>query len=467
MSNIMQSNSLAHSAGQSIPDPMPWDGESLFRSAIESMQEGFVLQDKTGAIRLCNLRAQQILGMTADQMMGKTAMDPHWRSIREDGSDYPGELHPTIRSLRHGEILQNVIMGVHKPNGELCWTSVNTSPLFCAGDPEPAGVVATFTDITERKREAEERDRLAAIVDSSADAIMSVTLDGLITSWNDGAERLYGYAASEIIGQHQSLLLPPGEPSTYEKVLKSVICDGPVENIDVVRMRRDGALIHIASTVSVIKNALGQPIGASAIVRDITERKRADQIIKEYAVALEAKMIELEAANAKLHTLASTDGLTGLKNHRAFQERLADETQTARRYGTPLAIVMLDVDHFKPYNDAFGHPAGDEVLKQVAAILQQQVRECDLAARYGGEEFMIVLPQTGSAGAMAFAERCRVAIEDTCWFNRPVTASFGVAVLNYPIQTAADLISIADEALYEAKATGRNRVIQLQMPLAA
>ncbi len=105
----------------------------------------------------------------------------------------------------------------------------------------------------------------------------------------------------------------------------------------------------------------------------------------------------MREANAQLAALAVTDGLTGLKNHRAFKERLAEEFHRAARYQLPFALLLLDVDHFKTYNDAFGHPAGDDVLRRVGVLLRENVRDTDFAARYGGEEVVVLLPFTGAA----------------------------------------------------------------------
>lgn len=187
-------------------------------------------------------------------------------------------------------------------------------------------------------------------------------------------------------------------------------------------------------------------------VTDITERKRWEQNVQEANA-------KLEEANRKLEALATQDGLTELKNHRAFQERLMMEMERARRYGFPLSLALLDVDHFKQYNDTFGHPAGDLVLRTVAERLTVSVREADLVARYGGEEFVLILPHAQAAEALVVAERCRRAIETADWPARPVTASVGVATLIPAITTQAELIVAADQALYAAKRSGRNRVI--------
>ena len=173
---------------------------------------------------------------------------------------------------------------------------------------------------------------------------------------------------------------------------------------------------------------------------------------------MEKANTELERVNARLEALATQDGLTGLKNHRAFQDRLAQEVAYARRYDRPLSLVMLDVDHFKQYNDTYGHPAGDEVLLRVAEKLRDAVRDNDYAARYGGEEFVLILPQTDTETAVQIAERCRIALEEAVWRYRPVTASLGVASLLPEHQDGVELLTEADRLLYQAKFRGRNQV---------
>lgn len=191
---------------------------------------------------------------------------------------------------------------------------------------------------------------------------------------------------------------------------------------------------------------------------------------QELVEAAAASERRLQEAIAALEALASRDGLTNLTNHRAFQERLEAAFQQARRYNEPLSLVFLDVDHFKDYNDAHGHPAGDEALKTVAQLLQQQARAMDVVARYGGEEFAIVLPHTDSDGAASLGERFRAAIETaTAWSNSAgsttqMTISVGVATLTPDMTRRSDLIAAADRALYDAKKGGRNRVVTHASP---
>ena len=168
----------------------------------------------------------------------------------------------------------------------------------------------------------------------------------------------------------------------------------------------------------------------------------------------------LRSKNAELERLSITDGLTGLTNHRALMQRLNDEVARARRSSHPFSFIMCDVDHFKDYNDAFGHPAGDEVLRMLAAILRDATREVDCAARYGGEEFGVILHDTDLPGAMEVAERIRKRVEATEFPSRRITVSIGVAEFPRDAADVNALVAVADEALYVAKESGRNQVVQ-------
>jgi diguanylate cyclase (GGDEF)-like protein len=167
---------------------------------------------------------------------------------------------------------------------------------------------------------------------------------------------------------------------------------------------------------------------------------------------------DLADANLRLQSLATTDGLTGLKNHREFQESLAREHDRAARHRTALSLLMLDVDHFKQFNDQFGHPEGDRVLKQVAQILTVESRSDALVARYGGEEFALILPNCGREGAAGAAERVRRAVEREPWDLRPITVSLGTATMDGSSLDCAALIALADAGMYRAKVNGRNQV---------
>ncbi|HEX4932363.1 MAG TPA: GGDEF domain-containing protein, partial [Gemmatimonadaceae bacterium] len=173
---------------------------------------------------------------------------------------------------------------------------------------------------------------------------------------------------------------------------------------------------------------------------------------------LQVNQESLIEANARLAALASHDALTGLKNRRAFEERMVEELARIRRTRQPVTLLLLDIDHFKLFNDSFGHPRGDEVLRDVARLLSRTIRDTDVAARYGGEEFAIILPNTDAEGAHEMGERLRRAIEEAPWAERAITISVGAATAVTQGANLTELLEQADRALYRSKQGGRNRV---------
>jgi diguanylate cyclase (GGDEF)-like protein len=232
-----------------------------------------------------------------------------------------------------------------------------------------------------------------------------------------------------------------------------LICPPPGPwGADLIGRRRDGSEFPVEVGLHPVETDQGTFV-LSAIV-DLTARKHAEQRIWKLAK-------QLERTNVGLAALATTDSLTGFHNRRAFEEQLDRDLQVAYRTRSPLSVLLIDVDHFKEYNDSFGHPAGDDVLKVVGELLSRNARGGDFVTRYGGEEFAIILPDTDSRGAQVFGERFRVVIERHSWPKRGLTASFGASTLGDDWDKAdcgARLITEADGALYHSKRSGRNQV---------
>ena len=215
--------------------------------------------------------------------------------------------------------------------------------------------------------------------------------------------------------------------------------------------------------------AAATAIGATLVYRSSRARIRAaraafaemERRVAEATVELRTYSAALEATNAELTRLAITDPLTGAANRRRFMEAAAAEIDRTARSGRPLALLMLDIDHFKRVNDTWGHAAGDDALCAVVAVCTATVRRVDLVARLGGEEFAVLMPETGLSEATAIAERLRAAIAA---IEIPVadgrlrfTASLGIATLADPDEPLSRFLSRADDALYRAKDLGRNR----------
>jgi diguanylate cyclase (GGDEF)-like protein len=223
--------------------------------------------------------------------------------------------------------------------------------------------------------------------------------------------------------------------------------------------------------VVLLSIALGERINEEKRQRILAEQNLSnslERMVKERTLALKKALKQLETANIALDKMTLTDGLTQISNRRAFDTCIEQEFNDAKENGTPVSLIMIDIDHFKNFNDTYGHQMGDEVIKNVAQILRTlATRPKDIAFRYGGEEFAVVLSATDRSGAVTVAEKIRATIEATrMQINNTscsVTISAGISIVNSkiantPVQDVEDFIRIADSQLYEAKSNGRNRV---------
>jgi diguanylate cyclase (GGDEF)-like protein len=229
---------------------------------------------------------------------------------------------------------------------------------------------------------------------------------------------------------------------------------------DLRARHRDGTEFPVEVGLSPVQTA-GR-LYVVCTIMDLTERSKIREDLSQQAALL-------EQANLKLKELAATDQLTALWNRRAFLEQLDIELERAVRDARPMSVLILDVDHFKPYNDEFGHLAGDEVLRSMARVLTKQARRSDFLARIGGEEFGVLLHATDREGAVRMGERFRLGIETTSWPRRPITMSIGAVTAAFakPVPrpkppARSQLLAAADRALYHSKEQGRNRVTHFQ-----
>jgi diguanylate cyclase (GGDEF)-like protein len=210
----------------------------------------------------------------------------------------------------------------------------------------------------------------------------------------------------------------------------------------------------------------GELIGNLAVFDKRSRTLAAEQVVALLTLArqimelleMRRTLIGLSDANAKLGQQNLTDALTGIPNRRAYDQKLTEEFSRAKRTGTPLSLLLIDIDNFKHYNDTFGHPAGDSALQSVARVLMSSLRPYDFLARYGGEEFVIILPSTDLTDAIVVAERVRGLVASSEFPHRKFTISVGVSRLDVEAGPRA-LIQAADNGLYRAKAAGRNKVV--------
>ncbi|MGL6077603.1 sensor domain-containing diguanylate cyclase [Methyloversatilis discipulorum] len=294
---------------------------------------------------------------------------------------------------------------------------------------------------TDQLRRSEDRAR--TFMNTARDAVVVVDSDSCIVEFNRAAEVLFGYSVDEVAGRRLDMLMPPSGAATHRRHVQAANASAEARAMnrgrEVTARHKDGREFPIDVTVG--SSGEGAQSFHVGIIRDISERKR----------------LELE-----LQRQASTDGLTGVLNRRAFTAESERLISVALRHGRPLSLMVIDADHFKKVNDVFGHPTGDTVLKALALTLGQALRTSDVLGRLGGEEFGIVLPETDATGAREVGERLLQAVRERRiehdGHTLNITVSIGATVLGAGDDGFESAFLRADRALYEAKHGGRDRI---------
>jgi diguanylate cyclase (GGDEF)-like protein/PAS domain S-box-containing protein len=300
-------------------------------------------------------------------------------------------------------------------------------------------MVGLGINIAERRRIEDQLRRLAAIVESSDDAIISETLDGTIATWNGGAERMYQYSSAETIGRSASMLLCPGQSNEVSGILERVKQGESVNHFETVRSQKGGNTINVDLTVSPISDATGKIVGASGIARDITARKQA-----------EVRMVHL----------AQHDALTDLPNRVLLMDRLSQLAKASQRTSSKFAVVFIDLDRFKEVNDSLGHDVGDLLLQKLAKRFSSAVRAEDTCARIGGDEFVVLFQGLHKVhDAVLLAEKLASCLDEPVTLDGhelTVTASMGISIYPDDGTNGMEMLRSADAAMYQAKGAGRN-----------
>jgi diguanylate cyclase (GGDEF)-like protein/PAS domain S-box-containing protein len=304
--------------------------------------------------------------------------------------------------------------------------------------------------------------RVQAALDVMSEGVFIVDAGGEIVLAN-AAFRVQTGVASSLLGVSPSQLewrRKDAEERPTEFPWEASIAGG--ENVTGVALRLVGAEGQLSTLVvnsSPVLDGWGRPKGAIVTLDDVTQLERRGEELEAALVDLEKSRDEIRLQNEELQVLATTDPLSGLLNRRSFFADLEPRFARARASGQPLSFVMVDIDHFKRINDGHGHAMGDEVIVRLAQLLTLMLGPRATACRYGGEEFCVRLEETGAEEARKLAESLRCKIAAPGFARVPVTVSFGIAALGPGSESGAALVNQADEALYRAKETGRNRVV--------
>ncbi len=311
-----------------------------------------------------------------------------------------------------------------------------------------AAVVRERRKLGNSAKQSESRWR--ELFDHMEEHVFSADLNGRFLQVNRACREALGYTEAEMLSLTVFQILHLEELVAWLGTMKRQWAGEKIRIVEGRILTKSGKVIEVEGNTE-LHFEQGVPVYLLSIFRDVTDRKRRERELETYRKLL-------EEANARLETLAAKDGLTGLNNRRTLQEQMTHQLKRAMRNGSPLSLLLLDVDDFKAFNDTFGHPAGDSTLQAVARLLADNARDTDFVARFGGEEFAVLLPDTGRDEALMIAERFRQSLEMTNWSQRDITVSVGVATLNDPHGCESMLVDQADAALYHSKRTGRNCV---------
>lgn len=466
------------------PEPVASDGGPLLSAIVDGNPVATFVVNRRGEVTHWNRACELLTGVAAadvlDTRRAWTAFYPSERPVLAElvlaaqrDEREPIELAPLyysrfqLSSTVSGGVEAEDFFPLMAPQGR--WLSFTAAPLFNA-QKQLCGAIETLQDVTEAHiADAalhESRNYLAQIVDGSAVATFVIDCHHVVTHWNRACEVLTGMPAHDMLGTQQQWRAFYDEP---RPVMADIVLDGAHENTVSTYYHgkyRPSTVIKggfeaedffpafgesgrwVFFTAAPLHNALGEVVGAVETLQDVSARKHAE--------------IALRKSEERYRLMSQLDALTQLFNSGYLHDQLSREIERAQRYGRPLAMMMIDADHFKRVNDTYGHLTGDKVLQTLASTLKACLRTSDTAFRYGGEEFVALMPETVLSTALTVAERLRqqfAALPLDVGASQPLhcTISIGVAELMAD-DTAQTLLQRADQAAYNAKGKGRNRV---------
>jgi len=400
------------------------------------------IADVNGKVIYANEKFSEISGCPTNEIIGKDHLAIH-------AGFHPGEVSEEVRGLiSKGQVWQGEIRN-KKRNSEDYWVHTTVVP-FMDERGKPYQYVSIHTDITERKRAEDavlqEKERAQVTLRSIGDGVITTNAQGMIEFLNPMAEQLTGWDNIEAKGLPLAKVIKIVDEATHRKLddpIKSCMREERIVNLSlpILLIRSDGTEFSVEITAAPMYDRKGKVIGAVLVFRDVTE---------------------MRGMAREMSYQATHDALTGLVNRHEFERRLNNLINTAKEHGHQHALCYLDLDQFKVVNDTSGHTAGDELLRQLATLLQDKIRDRDTLARLGGDEFGILLGECPLEHANRIAQDICETIRDFrfVWQEKTfeVGVSIGMVILDADSESTASVLSAADEACYVAKDKGRNRV---------
>lgn len=538
-----------------------------------SPDSGVVVQNAQAEIVAASAQAQNILGLSLDQMQGRTSQDPRWAAVDEVGQPVPGAQHPAIQALHTGVAVRGSIMGVHRPGsdapGHHVWLDVSAVPLIHGDDTTPWSVVVVFRPIAgDRLRELELRDServYRMIAEHSSDMVAWQLIADSTFLWVSPASRaVLGVDPDELVGRCGTDLIHPEDLDALQRWPQLVIRNGHGPRLTLRMRHADGSYRWIERTAHILPDRQGAPSQMITTQRDVTDRVVAEQardaavhlfdVAMEHAtigVAFKANgttfrvnpalcrmlgrsadelvgkdladfagdpdhtgdrgplavergesthhedelqfrrpdgttmwcartvvalpdesgaathlLIQLQditarkEAVARLEKAARTDALTGLPNRAVLEDCLTRALAAARRTTTRVGVLFIDLDDFKQINDTLGHDAGDVLLREVGFRLAGTIRRTDTLVRLGGDEFVIIYEHLADASELdGLATRIRAVLaEPFCISGHAISIAASVGTSSGDSVTARELLTRADEAMYQIKRRRREHL---------
>jgi len=417
--------------------------ERRYRELYDNLRDGFAVVNLKGRIIEWNRAFQEMLGYSSGEI----------RALSYDQIT-PKKWHELESKILRDQVMVRGYSDLYekeyiRKGGETFPVSLRTY-LMRNDRGKPVGMWAFVRDITDRKkvvdalRQSEEKYR--TLFEDSRDAIAITDRDGTFVDVNRAMLDLFGYTKEQIMRmKFKDLYVNPSDAAKFQHEIAK---KGSLRDYEVSLHKRNGKVMHCLFIVTQRRSEKGAVIGYQGIVRDITAQKVMEEALRE--------------SEKRYRDLSITDDLTGLFNQRHFYNQLRTEIDRIQRYKHPLALLLLDVDNFKIYNDTYGHLAGDKVLAKLGEVIRNSIRKTDSGYRYGGEEFTVILTETRGQDAVIVAERLRKRFSDEIFFPVPlepvhVTVSVGIAGYRDG-EEIASFVKRADQNMYEAKAKGKNCV---------
>ncbi|MEA3371215.1 MAG: EAL domain-containing protein [Campylobacterota bacterium] len=383
---------------------------------------------------------KKLLGYSDDELPNKILT---WRERvhRDDKKELLSSLKKHMHENR--ENFSNVHRLKHK-DGHYVWI-LGRASIFYDEDANAIRMVGTHTDISSEKALQVKGSEQGQIIAQIHDIVITTDFDGVILSWNHGAELLLGYGADEVITKNISMLSLEEDREEMVRNIDTLKESGEHRG-ETIYITKSGEAIYVQLSLSILKDENSNPLRVVAFAQDITKNMKAQEEL------LEQKEV--------LDHLAHHDALTQLPNRTLFHDRLTNAIKVAKRNRSEFALLFLDLDNFKEINDSLGHDAGDEVLKTVTKVLSGVMREDDTLARLGGDEFTIIMNNLNQGqNASLLAQKILTALGEPVTVNGNklyISSSIGISLYPSDGVSVSNLLKYADAAMYKAKAEGRN-----------